>query len=62
MAKVTTKTAERSAAERAERAEMFGFAPEILARPMPLPRRTDGKKYTGPEEVSGGDEAERGQE
>ena len=35
-----------SAAERAEREEMFGFHPEILAEAGALPRKVGGGDYT----------------
>ena len=35
-----------SAAERAEREEMFGFHPEILAEAGALPRKVGGGYYT----------------
>ena len=35
-----------SAAERAEREEMFGFHPEILAEAGTLPRKVGGGEYT----------------
>ena len=35
----------QSAAERAEREEMFGFHPEILGEADELPRKVDGRDY-----------------
>ena len=34
--------------ERAERAEMFSFHPDILREAGPLPRRADGSDYLEP--------------
>lgn len=38
----------QSAAERAEREEMFGFHPEILSEAGELPRKVDGRDYEDP--------------
>lgn len=40
------RSASVSAAERAEREEMFGFHPEILAEAGALPRKVGGGDYT----------------
>lgn len=41
-------TDSQSAAEQDERAEMFGFHPEILSEAAGLPRRVDGRDYEYP--------------
>ena len=38
----------RSEAERAERAEMFSFHPDILSEAGPLPRKVDGSDFLKP--------------
>ncbi|WP_170963539.1 hypothetical protein [Cellulosimicrobium cellulans] len=47
---MSPKTDAQKAAERAEREDMYYVNPEIFALGMPLPRRTDGTDYTGPDE------------
>lgn len=44
--KITART--QTEAERAEREELFGFHPEILAEAADLPRKNDGSAYSGP--------------
>lgn len=45
----TTSKAQRKAdAERAEREDMFSFAPEILGMAAPLPRKVDGSEHVEP--------------
>ena len=42
----------QSAAERAEREEMFGFHPEILSEAGELPRKVAGRDYEAPDAQS----------
>jgi len=35
------------------RGDMFTVSDEIMGMPTGLPRRLDGKEYTGPEDVAG---------
>ncbi|MFJ4109089.1 hypothetical protein [Oerskovia enterophila] len=44
----TSKAQRKADAERAEREEMYSFAPEILGVAAPLPRKVDGSERVAP--------------